>query len=86
MVGYSKNSKEKEKRTEIKFTILNDGTVVSDTNYLPEDMHKLANEAMAKLEEKLGNKREDRDIVQKQIPIKYQKKVEIVSNKIIAKN
>jgi len=86
MVGYSKNSKEKEKRTEIKFTILNDGTVVSDTNYLPDDMHKLANEAMQKLEEKLGNKRYDKDIIQKQVPLKYQKKVEVLSNKIIAKN
>jgi len=86
MVGYSKNSKEKEKRTEIKFTILNDGTVVSDTNYLPDDIHKLADEAMRKLEDKLGNKRDDKDIVQKQVPIKYQKKVEVLSNKIIAKN
>ena len=49
-------------------------------------MHKLANEAMSKLEEKLGNKREDKDIIQKQVPIKYQKRVEITSNKIIAKN
>jgi len=87
MVGYSKNSKEKDKRTEIKFTILNDGTVVSDTNYLPDDMHKLANEAMSKLEEKLGNKRKENDIIQKKVPLKYQKKVEVTSNnKIIAKN
>lgn len=86
MVGYSKNSKEKDKRTEIKFTILNDGTVVSDTNYLPDDMHKLADEAMRKLEEKLGNERNENDIVQKKVPLKYQKKVEVLSNKIIAKN
>lgn len=87
MVGYSKNSKENEKRTEIKFTILNDGTVVSDTNYLPDDMHKLADEAMRKLEEKLGNKRNERDIVKKSIPVKYQLKVNVTSaNKIIAKN
>lgn len=87
MVGYSKNSKEKEKRTEIKFTILNDGTVVSDTNYLPDDMHKLADEAMIKLEEKLGNKRKETDINKKQVPLKYQNKVELTSNnKIIAKN
>lgn len=86
MVGYSKNSKEKDKRTEIKFTILNDGTVVSDTNYLPVDMHKLADEAMRKLEEKLGNERNENDIVQKKVPLKYQKKVEVLSNKVIAKN
>jgi len=87
MVGYSKNIKENEKRTEIEFTILNDGTVVSDTNYLPDDMHKLADEAMRKLEEKLGNKRNERDIVKKSIPVKYQNKVNVTSaNKIIAKN
>jgi len=87
MVGYSKNSKEKEKRTEIKFTILNDGTVISDTNYLPEDMHKLADEAMRKLEEKLGNKRNERDIIKKSVPVKYQNKINVTSdNKIIAKN
>ena len=86
MVGYSKNPNEKEKRTEIQFTILNDGTVVSDTNYLPSDMHKLADEAMRKLEEKLGNKRNESDIVKKQVPIRYQNNVEIISNKIIAKN
>lgn len=87
MVGYSKNSKENEKRTEIKFTILNDGTIVSDTNYLPDDMHKLADEAMRKLEEKLGYKRNERDIVKKSIPVKYQNKINVTSaNKIIAKN
>lgn len=87
MVGYSKNSKENEKRTEIKFTILNDGTVVTDTNYLPDDMHKLADKAMRNLEEKLGNKRNDNDIIKKQVPVKYQNKVEITSdNKITAKN
>ncbi len=41
---------------------------------------------MSKLEDKLGNKREDKDIVQKQVPIKYQRIVEVTSNKIIAKN
>jgi hypothetical protein len=86
MVGYSKNNKENEKRTEIKFTILNDGTVVSDTNYLPEDMHKLADKAIHNLETKLGNERRDKDILKKQIPNKYQKRVEITANKIIAKN
>ncbi len=86
MVGYSKNRNEEEKRTEIEFTILNDGTVVSDTNYLPADMHKLADEAMRKLEEKLGNKRDANDIIKREVPIRYQNKIEIISNKIKAKN
>ncbi len=86
MVGYSKNQNEEEKRTEIEFTILNDGTVVSDTNYLPADMHKLADKAMRKLEEKLGNKRDENNIIKREVPIRYQNKIEIISNKIKAKN
>jgi hypothetical protein len=86
MVGYSKNIREKEKRTEIKFTILNDGAIISDTNYLPDDLHKFADEAMSQIEKKLGNERRDKDTIQRQVPLKYQKKIEISSNKIKAKN
>jgi hypothetical protein len=86
MVGYSRNQNEKEKRTEIMFTILIDGSVITDTNYLPDDLHKLSDEAMHKLEQNLGHNRNDIDIIQKPVPLKYQNKVEkTVENKIIAK-
>ena len=41
MVGYTKLEDEKEKRYEIKFSILNDGTVVTDSNYLPDDVNEM---------------------------------------------
>jgi hypothetical protein len=57
MVGYTKLSNEKEKRFEIQFSILNDGTVVTDSNYLPDDVNELAHKAMDDIESKFGNKR-----------------------------
>lgn len=59
MVGYSKIENEDEKRTEIQFTILSDGTVVTDSNYIPEDIHKLADEAMLKLDSAFGTSRRE---------------------------
>lgn len=57
MVGYTKLEDEKEKRYEIKFSILNDGTVVTDSNYLPDDVNERAHAAMDDLQEAFGNKR-----------------------------
>lgn len=57
MVGYTKLEDEKEKRYEIKFSILNDGTVVTDSNYLPDDVNEMAHAAMDDLQEAFGNKR-----------------------------
>lgn len=59
MVGVSKIENEDEKRTEIQFTILNDGTVVTDSNYIPEDIHKLADEAMLKIDSAFGTQRRE---------------------------
>ena len=59
MVGYSKIENEDEKRTEIQFTILNDGAVISDSNYIPEDIHKLADEAMEKIDGAFGTNRRE---------------------------
>lgn len=57
MVGYTKLPNEKEKRFEIQFSILKDGTVITDSNYLPDDINELAHNAMDEIEEKFGNKR-----------------------------
>lgn len=88
MVGYSKIENEDEKRTEIQFTILNDGTVVSDSNYIPEDIHKLADEAMLKLDAAFGtNRREGIEIKRKEVPERYKtKSFCTINNKIQAKN
>ena len=57
MVGYTKLEDEKEKRYEIQFSILRDGTVITDSNYLPDDVNELAHSAMDDLQEAFGNKR-----------------------------
>lgn len=57
MVGYTKIPNEKEKRYEIQFSVLSDGTVVTDSNYLPDDVNERAHSAMDDVEIKFGNKR-----------------------------
>lgn len=87
MVGVSKIESEDEKRIEIRFTILNDGTVVTDSNYIPEDIHKLADEAMLKVDGAFGSqRREGIEIIRKEVPEKYKTKSYCtVNNKIKAK-
>ncbi len=87
MIGYSKMEKETEKRTEIKFTILKDGTIITDSNYIPEDIHKLADEAMSKIDESFGSeRREGIEIKRKVIPEEYRSKSFCaINNKIKAK-
>ena len=55
MVGRSKDKS--EPLAQIKFTILKDGTIVTDSDYLPNDVNERAHEAMDVLEVLLGNKR-----------------------------
>jgi hypothetical protein len=57
MVGITKLPNEKNKRFEIQFSILKDGTVITDSNYLPDDVNELAHKAMDEVERKFGNKR-----------------------------
>ena len=57
MVGYTKLEDEKEKRYEIQFSIMRDGTVITDSNYLPDDVNELAHAAMDDLQDAFGNKR-----------------------------
>ena len=88
MVGYSKIKEETEKKTVIQFTILNDGTIVSDSNYIPADLHELADKAMEKIDEAFGTKREEGvHIKRKEVPLKYKNKSYCTANnKIKAKN
>ena len=57
MVGITKLPNEKNKRFEVQFSILKDGTVITDSNYLPDDVNDLAHKAMDEVERKFGNKR-----------------------------
>jgi hypothetical protein len=71
MKATSKLSGEDEPVAKIRFKILADGTLQTDSNYIPEDVHKLADEAMEALEALLGVKRE---VKPKEIPQHYKHK------------
>lgn len=51
MVGRSKDKNETEPVAQIKFTILKDGTIVTDSDYLPNDVNERAHDAMDVLEQ-----------------------------------
>lgn len=66
MKGHSKT--EPGETAKIRFEILEDGTVITDSNYIPRDLHDKADAAMAHLEQLFGNQR---SIKGKEIPAKY---------------
>lgn len=72
MVGRSKDKNEDEPVAQIKFTILKDGTIVTDSDYLPNDVNERAHEAMDVLEQLLGSKRV---MTKKPVPAKYLSKM-----------
>ena len=72
MVGRSKDKNEIEPIGQIKFTILFDGTVISDSNYLPEDVNERAHAAMDGIDINFSSKR---IMTKKDIPLKYKDKV-----------
>lgn len=72
MVGRSKDKNETEPIGEVTFSILRDGTVISDSNYLPDDVNKRAHAAMDFID---GNFQSKRIMVKKDIPLKYRSKV-----------
>lgn len=72
MVGRSKDKNEDEPVAQIKFTILKDGTIVTDSDYLPNDVNERAHDAMDVLEQLLGNKRV---MTKKPVPSKYLSKM-----------
>lgn len=85
MVGRSKDKTETEPVGEISFSILKDGTVVSDSNYLPDDVNKRAHAAMDLID---GNFQSKRVMVKKEIPLKYKAKVKrtTTTNQELRKN
>ena len=72
MVGRSKDKHEDEPVAQIKFTILKDGTIVTDSDYLPNDVNERAHDAMDVLEQLLGNKRV---MTKKTVPARYLSKM-----------
>ena len=72
MVGRSNDKKESEPVGQIKFTILFDGTVISDSNYLPDDVNKRAHAAMDEVDLHFSSKR---IMTKKEIPLKYRDKI-----------
>ena len=72
IVGRSKDKNEEEPVAQIKFIILKDGTIVTDSDYLPNDVNERAHEAMDVLEQLLGNKR---IMTKKPVPTKYLSKM-----------
>ena len=75
MVATTRNPNESDKRTEIEFIIKFDGTIVTDSNYIPEDIHKLADKAMEAIDNSFGTKRKEGEhIKRKPIPLMYQGK------------
>ena len=72
MVGRSKDKNEAEPIGEVTFSILKDGTVISDSNYLPDDVNKRAHAAMDLIDLNFQSKRV---MVKKVIPLKYRDKV-----------
>lgn len=68
MEAKSYDPSEDEPFASIKFTILYDGTIVTDSDYLPNDINEKAHEAMDILEHLLGNKRV---MTKKPVPAKY---------------
>ena len=57
MVGYTELPGEAEKRYEVAFSILKDGTVITDSNYLPDDVNEKAHKSMDILQELFGRDR-----------------------------
>jgi hypothetical protein len=72
MIGRSKDKNESEPVGQIKFTILDDGTVISDSNYLPDDVNKLAHAAMDSIDSNFSSKR---IMTKKEVPLKYRGKI-----------
>lgn len=72
MVGRSKNPKETEPVGKIKFSIFSDGTVVSDSNYLPEDVNTRAHASMDDID---ANFSSTRVMTKKEIPPEYRDRV-----------
>lgn len=83
MVGRSKLKEETEPISQIKFTIFKDGSIKTDSDYIPKDIHELADKAMLELEKNIGN---NRTIQGKEIPLKYKHKTFCENKRTISIN
>lgn len=73
--GVTRIPDETEPIAVIRFSILDDGTVVSDSNYIPRDVHDDADQAMLTLDRMFGSqRREGLEIRRKKIPPAYRDK------------
>ena len=72
MVGRRSIKGEDEPIGQVKFTILFDGTIISDSDYLPEDVNKRAHASMDDIDENFSS---TRVMTRKEIPAKYRHKV-----------
>ncbi len=64
-----------ESATSIHFSVLKNGTIVTDSNYIPHDVHKLADQAFYKIDQFYdARRREGIEIKRKPIPAKYRGK------------
>jgi hypothetical protein len=72
MIGRTKDLNETDPIGRIKFTILEDGTVISDSNYLPNDVNKLAHEAMDNVDLNFSSKRV---MTKKEVPKEFRDRV-----------
>jgi hypothetical protein len=71
MQAKSKLQNETDRMAKIHVTISNQGNIVTESNYIPVDIHAQADHAMANIELKLGMKRR---VYPKEIPRKYAQK------------
>lgn len=72
MVGRSNDKTEKEPIGQVMFKILSDGTVVSDSNYLPDDVNKRAHAAMDDIDANFSSKRL---MTKKEVPVEYRERI-----------
>ena len=72
MVGRSNDKTESEPIGQIKFTILFDGTVISDSNYLPDDVNRRAHAATDEVDLNFSSKRV---MTKKEVPLKYRDRI-----------
>ena len=87
MVAETRMQGEEERETVIKISILKDGTIVTDSDYIPHDIHELADKAMAELDRAFGTtRREGIEIKRKTIPEKYKGKTYCIASGQIKSN
>lgn len=75
MEGYTADPNETDQITRINFWILSNGDLISDSNYIPRDLHDRADAAMEQIDAWYGTSRiEGTDILRKEIPYEYESK------------